>query len=211
MSNDTLGSVFRSFDEQPADPAPATETALVVSCSTSRCEHAARLWPVEPSWNVRPVSTLANRVSERYDGETVLDGTLAHLIGEFDVAAVIVVGHTRCTVLEDAYEYCVAPAESPAGMSARLRLLADGALEAEVVDESTPLRAARYRLVEYNVVRQVEFLREQLPDPITTVGYVYDQDGAYSSFPDAQYLVTLDGETGVSAPDDSVVRVANLL
>lgn len=57
----------------------------------------------------------------------------------------------------------------------RLRLfvsLAEKAFEEGVFDDSTPIRTARYRLVECTVVRQVAFLRTVLLEAITTAGYV---------------------------------------
>ncbi|MFD1587275.1 hypothetical protein ACFR9U_09785 [Halorientalis brevis] len=82
--------------------------------------------------------------------------------------------------------------------------------------ESTPLRTVWYRLVEYNVSRQVQYLQQVLPPSVTIAGYVHDQDGAYSSFPDNRYLVALDGETDPSRirtllPEDTSVQVASLL
>jgi carbonic anhydrase len=64
-----------------------------------------------------------------------------------------------------------------------------------VVDDATPPRVARHRLVEYAVARQVAFLVGRLPDRVTVAGYVHDEDGAYGSFPGRHYLVALDGET----------------
>lgn len=225
MSKDHGESVIEPLEEMTESTAAmacesSAETALVVSCSMSTCEDTKTLWPIGPSWNVINVPTLGNQTWERYDGETILDGTLAHLTTEHDVTAVIVVGHTTCEVVADAYEQCVAPTpESPAGIEAQLRPLVsiiDETFEADVLDESAPLRTARYRLVEYNVIRQVAFLRKTLPDSITTIGYVHDQDGVYNVFPGKRYVVTLDGETAFTEiqtrlPDDASAQVASVL
>lgn len=199
---------------------PDLGTVLVVPCSMGHYQHDSSLWPIDPSWSVRVVTALGNQTWEHHEGELVLDGSLAQFAGEYDVNAVLVIGHTACTVLEDAYErYVAPPRDSPAGIQTRLKplvsLVAD-AFDAGLVDASTPLRAARNRLVEYNVIRQVEFLTATVPDSITVVGYVHDQDGVYRSFPGKQYLVTINGETDLTEirsrlPDDESVPVASLL
>ncbi|WP_123622831.1 carbonic anhydrase [Halorubrum sp. CSM-61] len=196
------------------------QTALVVSCSMSNCKHQGSLWPVDATWNVVGVQTLGNQTRERYEGETVLDSNIEHLRTQYEITAVLVVGHTRCEVLEDAYERWVAPdSDSPAGIEARLdplvSLVEDG-FERGLLAESMPLRTVRNRLVEYNVRQQVRFLQQALPPSVTIAGYVHDQDGEYSSFPDKWYLVTLDGETEPTTirthlPEDTSVHVAGLL
>lgn len=196
------------------------QTALVISCSMSKCKHQGPLWPVDPTWTVVGVQTLGNQARERHEGETVLDSNIEHLRTQYDVTAVLVVGHTRCEVLEDAYEQLIAPdSELPAGIEARLdplvSLVRDG-FENEVLAESMPIQTVRYRLVEYNVRRQVRLLQQALPPSVTIAGYVHDQDGVYSSFPNKRYLVALDGETEPTTirahlPEDSSVHVGSLL
>lgn len=196
------------------------QTALVVSCSMNSCKLQEPLWPVGASWNVVGVQTLGNETRRRHEGELILDGNIEHLRAQYDVRAVLVVGHTKCEVLEDAHEQWVAPdSHSSAGIEARLdplcSLVRDG-FEKGLLTESMPLRTVRYRLVEFNVRRQVQFLRGTLPRSVTVAGYVHDQDGAYSSFPDKRYLVTVDGETepqNIRAllSDDASVHVGSLL
>ncbi|MDZ7746967.1 MAG: hypothetical protein U5K28_10840 [Halobacteriales archaeon] len=129
-------------------------------------------------------------------------------------------GHTSCEVLEDAYERWVASgAESPAGIEVRLdplRSLVGDGFEEGVLAESLPLQTVQYRLVEYNVQRQVKLLQQALPSSTTVAGYVHDQDGAYGSFSDKRYLVALDGASDPTTirarlPDDASIRVASLL
>lgn len=224
MSDERLEAALEALEDRMSSDAVVdgsdAETALAVPCSMTRCAHRETLWPADPSWHVVGVPTLGNQTWDHHDGELVLDGTLAHLRSEHDVAAVLVVGHTGCSVVEDAYDQSVAPtAGAPAGVQTRLRplvSLAERAFEEGVFDDSMPARATRTRLVEYNVVRQVTFLRRVLPDSVTAVGYVYDQDGVYSPFPDEYYLVTVDGATEhaevvAHLPDEAPARVASLL
>ncbi|WP_234972361.1 hypothetical protein [Halobaculum gomorrense] len=128
--------------------------------------------------------------------------------------------HTSCEVLEDAYERWIAPgSESPAGLELRLdplRSLVEAGFEEGVLTESLPLQTVQHRLVEYNVRQQVRVLQQELPSTVTVAGYVHDQDGAYSSFPDRWYLVAFDGAADPTAirarlPDDASIRVASLL
>ncbi|WP_101294977.1 PadR family transcriptional regulator [Halegenticoccus soli] len=225
MSGDSLESLIESVQDwtesrRDSVRASSAQTALVVSCSMSDCEPREPLWPIDAAWNAVGVQTLGNQTRERYEGETVIDGDIAHLRNQYDIAAVLVVGHTRCEVLRDAYDRWVSPPpESPAGVQARLdplvSLVEDGA-EQGLFEESTSLRTRAYRLVEYNVSRQVRFLQQALPPSVTIAGYVHDQDGAYSSFPGKRYLVALDGATEPTEirprlPDDPSVQVGSLL
>lgn len=198
---------------------PESGTALVVSCSMGNCQDDLSLWPVDPSWNAQFCTTLGAQAWTRHEGELVVDETLRHVTADRDVDAILVVGHTGCDVLAEAYERCLVPTEpSPAGISARLDplvSLVERAVDAGVVGRSMPLRRARHRLVEYTVVRQVEFLTERLPASTTVVGYVHDQDGVYDSFPGTQYLVSVDGETDTAEldgrlPDTESTSVGNL-
>ncbi|MEF8778727.1 MAG: PadR family transcriptional regulator, partial [Natronomonas sp.] len=223
MSENEFESVLASIEDWTAKAGKSTRdsdapTALTVSCLMSNCTHSGPLWPIEASWRVFSVQTLGNQTQERYDGETGLDSDLVQLTTQHDIETVLVVGHTGCVVLNDAYERWIAPGvESHAGIEAKFSPLVsvvEDAFEADLFEKSMPLQKIRHRLVEYNVVRQTAFLERELPASVKTVGYVYDQDGAYSSFPDTQYLVALDGETDPTEmrdhlADDTRVRIAS--
>ena len=215
MSGDGLDAVLDAL-EAGADRAEQSTrssagTALVVSCSMYQCGHGGPLWPADGSWRVVGVDTLGNQTWRLADGDRVLDRDIAGLTAVHDVDAVLVVGHTDCTVLADAYERSVSSGVSaPVTPETRLAPLVSLAADADgPVDASTPLRTARHLLVECNVLRQVAFLRRTLPASVTVAGYVHDQDGAYRSFPDQRYLVALDDVTEPAAirerlSDDSV-------
>jgi carbonic anhydrase len=222
-TGDALGRLFGAFErgrEHPRGGREGTQvTALLVPCTAARNDHAASLWPVEPAWRVARVPTLGNVAWERQAGDRTLAGALAGAAGR-ELGAVVVVGHTECGAVADAYErYRGRGPDAPAGIEARLAPLVavvGEAVDAGVVDASTPPRTAQYRLVEYNVVRQVAFLAGALPPTATVAGYVHDEDGAYSSFPGEHYLVAADGETDADAlrarlPEDRQARVASLL
>ncbi|WP_336359684.1 PadR family transcriptional regulator [Haladaptatus sp. ZSTT2] len=225
MNDGNLESVVESVQdwvgsERDWTDGSSSRTALVISCSMEGWNPQEPLWPVDAAWNLIKVQTLGNQAWRRHEGEMVLDGNIEHLRTQYDVGAVLVVGHTKCTVLEDAHEEWVAPAsQSPAGIKARLdplRLIVRDGFKEGTITESTPLRTVRCRLVEFNVHRQVQFLRQALPRSITVAGYVHDQDGVYGSFPDNWYLVALDGKIEpqtirTQLPEDTTVHVASLL
>jgi carbonic anhydrase len=186
----------------------------------SHGEFEESLWPLDLSWNCVALTALGNQVRNRARGETVIDGSLEHLVAEGNVNAVIVVGHTACDVIGDAYErYVVPKTDLPKGIEMRfdpIVSVVEDAFDTGLIDASTPLRTAQYRLVEYNVVRQVEFLTGVLPEAITIAGYVHDQDGAYSSFPGKHHLATVDGETDSGkiqsrVPDNQSIPLTNRL
>ena len=62
------------------------------------------------------------------------------------------------------------------------------------------------QLVEYNVDRQVEFLRsdDTIPETETVLGFVYDFQGAYGDARGRCYLVNNDGETDLDALSETV-------
>lgn len=226
MSNGRPDALLTGLDRRArrhtAGRPATTGSVLVVSCSMAQCAYDASLWPLDPSRDVTAVTTLGNQTWDDHDGELVVSGTVAHLAAECEPTAVVVVGHTACAVVAEAYERYVAPAEvaaAGAGIEARLDplvSLVEDAVDAGFVDPSLPPRSARHRFVEYNVVRQVQFLTRELRPSVPVVGHVHDQDGAYRSFPGRHYLVTVDGETDGDAlrarlPGDGSAPIASLL
>jgi carbonic anhydrase len=202
VTEDPIGPLLTGIEEMVGDPNPGDadgEVVVRVSCSMASQTAGVSLWPADVSWTLRVVTTLGNQTREECNGERVLNGGIAQSTTEYDLRAVQVVGHTGCRVVEEAYERSVASnREVPAGIGARLdplTSLVSDAVAAGVVDPSVSHRTARYRLVEYNVLRQVEFLCEQLRASGPVVGYVHDENGAYGSFPHRHYLVSVDGET----------------
>jgi len=224
MTDDGLDSVLSGLDAQTRCSVERSYvhaesgTALVVSCSMSHRSELS-LWPIDASWTTHRITTLGGVSWSNRDGQRVVDGTVTHLVDERDISVVLVVGHTQCEVIADLYErWLVPPTREPAGIEARfgsLESVVDDAVEAGVVDRTTPLRTARHRLVECTVVRGVELLTERLPSSITVAGYVHDEDGVYGTFPGKQYLVTVDGETDTAEldarlPDDEAIPVGSL-
>jgi len=225
MTDTELSSLVEGLEQriqpvpEPTESGTEPGTALVVSCTMADCQHGPSLWPIDPSWDARAVQTLGAHTWTGHDDQREIDETLGHLTVTHDVRAVVVVGHTDCTVLGDAYEHAAVSAGAQSGVEAHpdsMLSLVDEAVSAGVVDRSLSDQQARARLVEYSVVRQVEFLTHFLSETVAIAGYVHDQTGVYSPFPNKLYLVTVDGTTGPETldcllPDHESISVESLL
>jgi hypothetical protein len=71
MNGDDIESVIQSVQDwtgprSDLDLESDTQTALVVSCSTSSCKPPGPLWPVDATWDVVSVQTFGNQIRERY-------------------------------------------------------------------------------------------------------------------------------------------------
>ncbi|MDY6776041.1 MAG: PadR family transcriptional regulator [Halobacteria archaeon] len=229
MNRNTLESVVDSVHDSTESRRDGIrrsdgKTGLVLSCSMRGCEPSGSPWPVDSSWSLLTLQTLANQARSRYarhdDYEEVINRDIGRLKKQYDISAVLIAGHTDCRVLEDAYENWVgSTSDSRVGIETRLEplcsVVGDG-FEEGVLTESMSPRTVRHRLAEYNVCRQSEFLNEVFPSSVTVAGYVHDQDGVYGSFPDRRYLVAFNGQTRPRTirsriPDDTSVRVGSLL
>lgn len=95
------------------------------------------------------------------------------------------------------------PLDTSSGISKWVELLAP-VVEAGLADDRVdPDREASLvdQLVEYNVDRQVAFLRasDDVPDDVTVYGFVYDVQGVYGDVDGRGYVVNADGETAPGA------------
>ena len=74
----------------------------------------------------------------------------------------------------------------------------------EALPDDVDRTEAINRLVEYNVDRQVEFLRESddVPDETSVVGVVYDFQDVYSDRRGEVHVINVDGETSVESLRD---------
>lgn len=215
---DALENTARSRGEEVHDR--SVERALVVRCSMAEPALDIGLWPIGDTQDRLTLTTLANQTCKSRDGGVQLDSELRHLATAYELSTVVVVGHTNCAVVTDAYEHVVAPhgnaGQDWEGSLASLVQIVEDAFHDRVVEDSIPFRTAHARIVEYNVVRQCAVLRERLPRSTVVAGYVHDENGAYSAFPDEHYLVSLDGVTDPRTlqgrlPADRPARVASLV
>ena len=190
-----------AFDDVRTQQHPAV---VSVCCSDSRVSQEG-MWAVEePGW-LFTAGNIGNQVVDRYDGTDVVSGDVLYPIGFTDTKLAVVVGHTGCGAVTAALEHARSddPEPLPPGIQKRveslLPIVEDGLADERVTadDEAGVLN----RLVEYNVDRQTEFLREDeaVPNSETVAGFVYDFQGVYADVPGRCYLVNYDGETETEA------------
>lgn len=190
---------------------------LELTCLMHRAVPDHPPWPADEDDGVVRVRTLGNQGWERRDGVLGLSTDAAYHLRERAIETILVVGHTGCDVIADAYDSAVAPdPDRSAGVRARLDPLVsvvEAALDTGV-DEGVPRDRVLARLAEYNVVRQVQFLSDLVRPSITVAGYVHDGTGVCGS-PGEWYLVAVDGVTDPAVlsvvPDDRRVSVTTPL
>ncbi len=208
MTDRTLRALLdgnrRHVESLPAEYFAAVEDdqrpeVVSVCCADSRVPREG-MWSVdEPGWLFTP-STIGNQTWTVEDGERVVDGSVLYPLRYTDTRVVAVVGHTACgavTAALDAVRQGPDP-EVPAGVARLVDSLVP-VVEAGLADDRVDPDAEDlvHRLAEFNVDRQVAFLRgaEDVPDDVTVYGFVYDFQGVYGDARGRAYLVNADGET----------------
>ncbi len=179
-------------DQRPA--------AVSVCCADSRVSQEGMYSVAEPGW-LFTVSTIGNQTWTVDDDERVVDGSVLYPLRYTDTRVVAVVGHTGCgavTAALDAVRRGGPDPEAPAGVVRLVDSLVpvvEAGLADDRVDPDSPDLVNR--LAEYNVDRQVAFLRdhEDVPDDVTVYGFVYDFQGVYGDARGRASLVNVDGET----------------
>jgi carbonic anhydrase len=194
--------------------------AVSICCSDSRVSQEG-MWDVrDPGWLFAP-STIGNLVWDRCDDDLVVDGSVLYPMVYTDTTVAAVVGHTGCGAITAALAAVRdGAADAPPGVRRRVELLApviEDGLDDDRIDPESEASLVD-QLVEYNVDRQVAFLREStdVPDGTTVYGFVYDFQGVYDHDRGRAYLVNADGETDLDAlrdqvPDGHTTHVARLL
>jgi len=176
--------------------------AVAVCCSDSRVAQRG-MWDVtEPGWLFTP-STVGNQVWDRVDGERVVDGSVHYPVAYAGTEVAVVVGHTGCGAVTAALEAVrEGAADHPPGIRKwveELRPVVEAGLDDERVDPDGDASLVD-QLVEFNVDRQVAFLRasDAFAD-VVTYGFVYDFQRTYGDVDGRAYLVNADGETDPAA------------
>ena len=194
--------------------------AVSMTCADSRVSAEGMFDVTDPGWLFTP-STIGNQVWDRHDGERVVDGSVAYPLVETGTEVAAVVGHTGCGAVTAALEAVQGSEETvPPGIEKWIETLVpviEDGLADERVDPDREVGVVD-QLVEYNVDRQVTFLREreEVPDSVSVFGFVYDFQQVYGSVPGRTYLVNADGETDPDTlrelvPDDASDQVRRLL
>jgi len=179
---------------------------VAMCCPDSRVPQTA-MWDVdEPGWLFTP-STIGNQVWDRVDGERVIDGSVQYPITFTKTGVVVVVGHTDCGAISAALKAVRNEGEpAPTGVGKWIRLLTP-VIEAGLADDRVNPDADAPlvdQLAEYNVDRQVAFLRERLDADITVYGCMYDFHETYGAVDGRAYLVNADGTRDPKALRDTV-------
>jgi carbonic anhydrase len=183
---------FAAVEDGQAPP------VVSVCCADSRVSQEG-MWGVEePGWLFTP-STIGNQVWDRHDGELVVDGSVLYPIAHADTGVAVVVGHTGCGAVTAALDAVREGTDAPPGIAKWVELLVPVIEDGLDDDRVSPDREASLvdQLVEYNVDRQVAFLRdsEDVPPETQVLGFVYDFQGVYGTERGRAYLVNVDGET----------------
>jgi len=218
MPDTTLAELLERNDRHvqslPDDYFDAVESAqqpavVSVCCSDSRVSQEG-MWAVEePGW-LFTAGNIGNQVWEIHDGERVLAGDVLYPIEYTETDVACVVGHTGCGAVTAALEAVQAddPDELAPGIEARIESI-QPVIEAGLADDRVSAErdvSLVNQLVEYNVDRQVEFLRtdESVPDTETVLGFVYDFQGVYGDDRGRCYLVNHGGETAADRLREAV-------
>ena len=231
MSDATLATLLarnaRHVESLPGDHFATVEAGqappvVSVCCSDSRVSQEG-MWDVDrPGWLFTP-STIGNQTWDLVDGDVVVDGSVLYPMVETATETALVVGHTGCGAVAAALAAArgeISTADLPAGIAKWVDLLVPVVEDGLADDRVDPGDDASLvdQLVEFNVDRQVAFLRESadVPDAVGVYGFVYDFQRAYGTAPGRTYLVNVDGETDPDAlrdltPDEHEGCVERLL
>lgn len=206
------------FDTVQSEQRPAV---VSVCCSDSRVPQEG-MWDVEePGW-LFTAGNIGNQVRECVGDTHVVSGDVLYPLRFTDTDVAVVVGHTGCGAVTAALRRTRSddPKPLPAGVEVRVRSLlpvVESGLADDRVDPEADARLVD-QLVEYNVDRQVEFLRDDdsVPDSTSVLGFVYDFQGVYGESRGRCYLLNRDGETAPEAlraavPERFEDRVRRLL
>jgi carbonic anhydrase len=170
--------------------------AVTVCCSDSRVlqDH---VWGNDQPGRVFTVGNIGNRVVQRTPDGDVVSGDVLFPLTQTGTELAVVVGHTGCGAVTATYQHLTDGVELPAGIEYCIDLLAPRlAPGVDALPDDLEGEAAVNHLVEYNVDRQVEFLRESddVPDAVDVVGVVYDFQDVYGDDRGLVHVVNVEGE-----------------
>ena len=167
-----------------------------VCCSDSRVlqDH---LWDNDDPGEIFTVGNIGNRVVQQTADGAAVSGDVLYPVEHTGTETVAVVGHTGCGAVTATYDSLTDGLSEPPGIEHCVGLLeselADGV---ELLPENLDRATAINHLVEYNVDRQIEFLRDSddVPDSVDIAGLVYDFQDVYDGERGELHVVNVNGE-----------------
>jgi len=190
--------------------------AVTICCSDSRVlqDHA---WGNEKPGHIFTCGNIGNRVVQHTESGPAVSGDVLYPIAHAGTEIAVVMGHTGCGAVTATYDDITGGLSEPAGIEHCVGLLRPHIEPGvDALPEDVDRTGAINRLVEYNVDRQVAFLRESedISDSVDIVGAVYDFQDVYSGERGEVHVINVDGETDPdalrSAHPESESRVERL-
>lgn len=181
-----------------------------VCCSDSRVSQQG-MWDANDPEDLFTPSNIGNRVSDRVDGENVLDGSVAYPVAYTDTDVVAVVGHTGCGAVGAAMDAVLEGTfpDDPgvrADVEELVPIVERGLEDPDVAPDGTATENLHDRLVEHNVHEQVAFALDSETvekGGADVYGFVYDLHRTYGDQDGATSLVNANGKR-----DTDVLREA---
>ena len=175
--------------------------AVTVCCSDSRVLQD-RMWGNDQPGHLFTAGNIGNRVVQQTASGPAVSGDVLYPVAHTGTDTVVVVGHTSCGAVTATYAALTDGVDEAPGIQHCIDILKphlEPGVEA-LPDDLTDSEAVNH-LVEYNVDRQVEFLRESedVPEDTDVVGVVYDFQDVYSENRGKVHVINVDGETDVEA------------
>lgn len=172
---------------------------VTVCCSDSRVlqDH---MWDNETPGEIFTVSNIGNRVYQEKEGEKFVSGDMIYPVAHADTDTMIVVGHTGCGAVTVTYHHLKGELDyenEPEGIQKSVDALKPIIEEGmNKLPENLEEDEAVNHLVEFNVDRQVEFLRnsDEVSEEINVIGVVYDLHNVYSGKHGHAHVINLNGQ-----------------
>jgi len=190
--------------------------AVTICCSDSRVlqDHA---WGNEEPGHIFTCGNIGNRVVQHTESGPAVSGDVLYPIAHAGTEIAVVMGHTGCGAVTATYDDIIGGLSEPAGIEHCVGLLRPHIEPGvDALSEDVDRTGAINRLVEYNVDRQVAFLRESedISDSVDIIGAVYDFQDIYSGERGEVHVINVDGETDPdalrSAHPESASRIERL-
>jgi len=194
------------FDEKFSHVQDAQHPGTVTVCCSDSRVLQDRMWDNDQPGDIFTCGNIGNRVVQRTESGDVVSGDVLYPVAHTGTETVVIVGHTGCGAVTATYKSLTEGVDEPPGIEFCLSTLEPYLRPGvEALPDDLTVAESVNRLVEYNVDRQVEFLREseEIPDAVTVVGVVYDFQDVYGGRRGEVHVVNVDGETDVATLRDA--------